>query len=115
MEVPLALVSVALAGLVTFAAVRKLSHRPDVVRGYADVGVPENRLDLLAAILLAGAAGLLVGLLVRPIGIAASAGLVAYFALAIGAHLRTRQVTTLPPPVVLEVLAVAALALNLRA
>jgi DoxX-like family len=104
-------ISVLLAALVLFAAVRKLSHRPEVVATYTRVGVPEDRLDLLAGILIAGAAGLLAGLAWHPIGVAAGIGLVVYFLLAIGAHIRARDARNLPVPVAMELLAVASLIL----
>src|SRR5690606_32762141 len=56
--------SLLLAALLVYAGVRKLSHDPDVVASYARVGVPEARLDLLAAVLFAGAAGVLAGIIV---------------------------------------------------
>jgi xanthine/uracil/vitamin C permease (AzgA family) len=102
-------VSVLLAAVLVFAALRKLSHRPAVVASYARVGVPEDRLDLLAWILLAGAAGLVAGLAWPPIGIAAGIGLVAYFALAVAAHVRAGDLRNLPVPLALELLAVASL------
>jgi DoxX-like family len=105
-------VSALLALLMSYAAVRKLSHRPEVVATYARVGVPEERLDLLAATLLAGAAGLLVGLAWAPLGVAAGAAVVAYFLVAIGAHIRSRDLENLPTPVVMELLAVGATALR---
>jgi uncharacterized membrane protein YbjE (DUF340 family) len=105
-------VSALLATLMAYAAVRKLSHRPDVVEAYAQVGVSEERLNLLAVVLLAGAAGLLVGLLWAPFGIAAAAAVVVYFVVAIGAHIRNRDLETIPTPVVMELLAVAATALR---
>ena len=108
-----ALVSCLLAVLAAFAAIRKLSHRPEVVATYTAVGVPEERLDALAAILLAGAAGLLAGLLSAPIGAAAAAVFVVYFLVAIAAHLRAGDVRNLPTPVVMELLAAAALILRL--
>ena len=104
-------ISVLLAALLVFAAVRKLSHRPEVVATYTRVGVPEDRLDLLAGILLAGAAGLLAGLVWDPIGIAAGIGLVVYFLLAILAHVRAGDARNLPVPVAMELLAVASLIL----
>jgi DoxX-like family len=106
-------VSILLAAAIAYAAVRKLSHRPDVVQSYARVGVPEDKLDALAFILLAGAVGLVAGLVWAPIGIAAAVGLIAYFALAVAAHVRARDVENLPTPVVIELLAVAALVLRL--
>jgi DoxX-like family len=53
-------VSLLLAALLSYAAIRKLGHSEPVVATYARVGVPEDKLDYLAAILLAGAAGLAV-------------------------------------------------------
>jgi hypothetical protein len=113
MLVVTAVVSILLAAALAFAAVRKLSHRPEVVASYTRVGVPEDRLNLLALILMAGAAGLVVGLVWAPIGIAAAIGVIVYFALALGAHVRADDLANLPTPAVIELLAVAALALRL--
>jgi hypothetical protein len=104
-------VSILLAALLVFAALRKLSHRPEVVATYTRVGVPQDRLDLLAYILLAGAAGLMAGLFWPPIGVAAGIGVVVYFALAIAAHIRYHDTPNLPVPVAMEVLAIASLML----
>jgi hypothetical protein len=103
------IVSILLAVLLAFTALRKLSHRPEVVATYTRVGVPEDRLDRLAWILLAGAAGLIAGLLWPPIGVAAGIGLVVYFLLAIAAHIRANDAGNLVAPVVMELLAVASL------
>jgi hypothetical protein len=104
-------IPVLLAALLVFAAARKLSHRPEVVATYTRVGVPEDRLDLLAWLLIAGAAGLLAGLAWHPIGVAAGIGLVVYFLLAIAAHVRANDARNLLAPVVMELLAVASLVL----
>lgn len=72
-----------------------------------------DKLGYLAVILLAGAAGLLAGLLWAPIGIAAASGLIAYFVLAVAAHIRADDVENLPTPAAIELLAVAALVLRL--
>src|SRR5690606_16274285 len=85
------LVSLLLAALLVYAGVRKLSHRPAVVASYAKVGVPEERLNLLAAVLFAGAAGLVAGVFIEPLGIAAAAGLVIYFLAALTAHVVHRD------------------------
>jgi hypothetical protein len=108
-----AAVSALLAALLVYSAARKLTHSDDVVRSYARAGVPEHRLDTLAAILFAGAAGLLVGLWWEPLGVASAAGLVAYFVVACGFHIRARDTRNLPTPVTLAVLAVASLLLRL--
>ncbi|MGH2716632.1 MAG: DoxX family protein [Thermoleophilaceae bacterium] len=108
-----AIVSSLLAALLAFAAIRKLSHRPEVVATYTRLGVSEDRLNYLAWILLAGAAGLVVGLFWGPLGVVAAVGLVCYFLLAIAAHIRAQDAADLPTPVVIELMAVAALVLRL--
>jgi hypothetical protein len=113
MFVATAVVSSLLAAILAYAALRKLSHRPEVVETYTRVGVPEERLDQLALVLLAGAGGLVAGLFWGPIGVAAAAGTACYFLLAIGAHVRAGDAASLPTPVLIELLAIAALALRL--
>src|SRR5215216_6304183 len=90
-----------LAALVAYAAVTKLSHRPEVVASYARVGVPEERLNLLATTLLAGATGLLVGLVWAPLGIASAAAVTVYFLVAIAAHIRSGDLGNIPTPIVI--------------
>ena len=83
------------------------------MRTYTRVGVPEEKLDYLAFILLAGATGLIAGLLWAPIGVAAAIGVVCYFLLAIAAHIRADDAVNLPTPVVIALIAVAALILRI--
>jgi DoxX-like family len=106
-------VSILLATLLAVAAIRKLSHRPAVVETYLRVGVPEDRLDQLAVILLSGAAGLLVGLVWAPIGVAAAIGVVIYFLVAIAFHVRADDAEHAPTPVIIWLLAAAALGLQI--
>ena len=113
MHIAAAIVSVLLAAILAAAAARKLTHRDEVVAEYARVGVPEERLNHLALILLAGAAGLLVGLAWPPVGIAAAAGTVVYFLVAIAAHVRHDDAAKLATPVAIEVLALVALTLRI--
>lgn len=110
-----AVLSSLLAAMLAYAALRKLSHEPDVVAAYARVGVPEDRLNLLAALLLAGAAGLIAGLFWGAIGVASAAALVGYFACAVVAHVRFDDVANLPMPLLIETLALATLVLHLSA
>lgn len=116
-EVPVftatAVVSVLLAAVLVFSATQKLSHDEAVVRSYAEVGVPASRLNALAVLLLAGAAGLLGGLVWTPLGVAAASALVVYFLLAVAAHVRVGDQARLAVPLALLVLAAAALALRL--
>jgi hypothetical protein len=104
--------SALLAAVLALSAIRKLGHQPEVVQTYVRVGVPPDKLDYLAYILLAGAAGLVAGIFWAPIGVAAAACVVAYFVLAIAAHIRAKDQEHLPTPAVIEAIAVAALALR---
>lgn len=109
------IVTVLLAALVTVAAVRKLSHTRRVVESYRRAGVPEDKLNLLAAILLAGAAGLVTGLAWAPAGIAAAIGLIGYFGAAVASHVRAGDAGRLPTPIGYGAVAIAALVLQLAA
>jgi hypothetical protein len=112
MEIAATAASAILAAMVAFAAARKLGHSDPVVASYERVGVPESRLNLLAGLLLAGGAGLLLGIVWRPIGIAAAACLVVYFAAAVVAHVRSRAMEDIAVPIALLALAAAALTLG---
>jgi DoxX-like family len=115
MDLAAALVSGLLALLCATSAVRKLSHSSAVVASYERAGVPEHRLNALAAVLLAAAGGLVAGVAWSPIGVAASAGLIVYFALAVVAHLRADDREHVATPTVMFVLAVASFVLQLLA
>jgi hypothetical protein len=93
--------------------VTKLSHEERFVQGYVRVGVPEDKLDYLAIILLAGAAGLVLGLFWAPIGVAAAIGVVLYFLAAIASHIRADDTEHLPAPLVIAAIAAATLILRL--
>ena len=112
MFVATAIVTILLATLLTMSAVRKLSYEEHVVRMYTRVGVPQERLRHLAVTLLAGVAGLLVGLAWAPVGVAAGVGLLCYFTLAVAAHVRADDLANVVPPLALA--AIAAVALTLR-
>jgi hypothetical protein len=83
-----------------------------VVDGLTGIGVPLGLFPFLASCEIAGAAGLLVGLWYAPLGIAAAIGLVFYFLGAVGAHLRNRDYAGLPTPLMILILAAAALSLR---
>jgi hypothetical protein len=106
-------VTLVLAVLLGASAVRKLSHRPEIVASYARAGVAERWLNPLALLLLAASAGLLGGLAWRPIGIVTAAALVVYFLAALGFHLRARDYAQMATPAAIEAAAVAALVLAL--
>ena len=73
--------------------------------------MPESWLPILATLKAVGALGLLVGIGVPPIGIAAAVGLTLFYIGAIVAHLRAREYTIGPAG---AYLLLAAIALVLR-
>ncbi len=76
----------------------------------AAVDVPPGWLPLLGTLKLAGAAGLLLGLLgVEPLGVAAAIGLVLFFVGAVVAHVRARKFATGVVPLAFLGLAAASL------
>lgn len=113
MFVAAAIVSVLLATLLALSATRKLTHREPVVETYLRVGVPEDKLNYLAIVLLAGAAGLILGLLWAPIGVAAAIGVICYFIGAVVFHIRANDAKNLPTPLAFAAIAAVALALRL--
>lgn len=102
------LLAVMLAGTATADFVRN----QQVLINMTKAGVPESWLTMLGILHAAGALGLLVGIRVPLVGWAAAVGVILLFVGAIITHLRAREYT-LAPPVVLLMLAVAALGLRL--
>ncbi|MCD2442847.1 DoxX family protein [Agromyces sp. SYSU K20354] len=113
MFVAYVIVSSLLAAALAYTAARKLTHAPDVVADYARAGVPERWLTPLALLLLAAAAGLIIAIAWAPLGLITSGALAAYFAVAIGFHLRNGDARHAGTPVVLALLSIAAGTLNL--
>ena len=93
-------------------AVADLAKADFVLANSDEVGVPRSFLPLLATLKAAGAAGLLLGLLgVGVLGIAAAAGLVGFFVVAIAVHIRARVFYNLAFPGAYLALAIASLSL----
>jgi uncharacterized membrane protein YphA (DoxX/SURF4 family) len=114
MFIALIVVSVLLAVVCVSSASLKLRKDPRSVDSISGiVGVPAHLLPVLAGLELAGAAGILVGLWLEPLGIAAAAGLVAYFVGAVIGHLRVGDTKGLTAPVVPLILSIAVLVLRL--
>jgi hypothetical protein len=83
-----------------------------VLANSAEVGVPRSWLPALGAAKLAGAIGLVVGLLGLPwLGIAAATGLVLFFVGAVLTHLRARVLYNIAFPAAYLCLSAASLAL----
>jgi uncharacterized membrane protein YphA (DoxX/SURF4 family) len=80
---------------------------------HGTVGVPLRFLPVLAALEIIGALGIVAGLWVEPLGIAAAAGLLAYFVGALSGHLRVSDTKGAAMPLVPLALSVAVLALRI--
>lgn len=111
MFVATVIVSLLIALAATGSAIGKLTKQAQVVEALRTVGVPDSKVPVLAALELAGAAGVVIGLWVAPLGVAAALGLTLYFIGAVVAHLRVND-RHIQPPAALAV--VAAIALVLR-
>ncbi|MEV6278909.1 DoxX family protein [Nocardia sp. NPDC051832] len=105
-------VSILVAAFLCVSAFLKITRNPQIVTSMSAAGVPDSWLNPLAAVLVAGAAGLVAGLWWAPIGVAAAAGLVLYFAGAVGVHVKSKDWQNIAVPTVVLVLAGVALALR---
>jgi uncharacterized membrane protein YphA (DoxX/SURF4 family) len=114
MFIALVIASIVLAAMCVASATMKLKRDERSVAAInGTVGVPLRLFPALATLELAGAAGILIGLWLEPVGIAAAIGLVAYFVCAIVAHLRVHDTKGLTAPLAPLVLAIAVLTLRL--
>jgi hypothetical protein len=95
------------------AAMKLRQHEQVLAVIHGTVGVPKQYLPVLAVLEIAGAAGILLGLWLEPLGALAASGLVAYFVGAVGGHLRVRDTKNLVMPLPPLVLAIAVLVLRL--
>ncbi|MEV0115477.1 DoxX family protein [Streptomyces sp. NPDC050844] len=110
------LVVTILAAVMTgFSATSVFLRSKWVVEPMADYGVPMSWLPWLGAAKAAGTIGLLVGIFVPVVGIAAAIGLVLYFTGAVVTVVRARWYTHIPFPLIYAAPVVGALALGLAA
>jgi DoxX-like family len=103
-------VTVMAAAATSAAAAVDFARAEWVLANMTRLGIPHSWLFPLGALKAAGALGLLVGIGIRAIGIAASIGLVLYFIGAVFTVLRARWYAHLPNPSVFLLLAVGSLA-----
>jgi DoxX-like protein len=104
-------VTILAASAYAYAAYMNFVRHESVVAAAERVRVPQSWMLPLGSLLAVGALGLLVGFAVPAIGTAAAAGLVVYFLIAVGAHVRVRdQVGT---AAIFLMMAVAALSVSL--
>jgi hypothetical protein len=113
MFIAYAVIAVLLALALLPSAWAKLTRQERAVQTFTEqLGVPLGLYPFMAACEIAGAAGLVIGLWYGPLGIAAALGVALYFVGAIGAHLRKSDVKGIVTPVVILIIAVAALVLR---
>lgn len=114
MFIALIIFTVLLAVVATMSAAMKLTKNAQVVDTiHGTVGVPLTYFPVLAGLELAGAAGVVIGLWAKPLGIAAALGLVLYFAGAIIGHIRVNDPKGMSNPAVPLLLASTVLVLRL--
>ena len=99
MFIALVVVTVLLAVICLNSAVMKLRENEQVVAIIGGtIGVPARYFPVLAALEIAGVVGIVLGLWVVPLGVAAALGLVGYFVGAVAGHLRVRDTKNLAMP-----------------
>lgn len=105
------LVTVAVTAAITIAiAIADFVPAQFVLANSARVGVPRSWLPVLGGLKLAGGLGLLIGLAGVPlIGVAAAAGLVAFFIGAIATHVRAGVLSNIGFPALFLLAATASL------
>jgi hypothetical protein len=113
MSIAFTVVTIFAALWVGFSAVSVFARAKWVVEPLAGYGVPASWWTWLGVAKAAGAVGLLVGLFVPAIGVAASAGLVLYFTGAAITVLRARSFSHVPFPLMYLAPVVAAYLLGL--
>jgi hypothetical protein len=111
MYIAFVVIAVLLAVALLGSAAGKLTKQPKVVETIGGLGVPLSWFPRLALAEIAGAVGLIIGLWIPALGIAAGVGIVLYFVGAVIAHVRAHD-SGLAAPVVLGALAAAVVVLR---
>lgn len=106
--------TVVLSLVLVGSALAKVRRQKSLVASMRGIGVPDTWLPRLAALEIAGAAGLLAGLAFRPLAVAAGVGVVLYFAGAVFFHARAHDRKGLIAPGVLVVVALSVSLLALQ-
>ncbi|MEU8900420.1 DoxX family protein [Nocardia sp. NPDC048505] len=112
MNIAFVVVTVLAALWVGFSAVSTFTRAAWVVEPLADYGVPRAWWPGLATVKTAGALGMLAGLFVPALGVAAAIGLIVYFLGAVATVLRARAYAHIAYPLLYLVPVVAALVLG---
>jgi hypothetical protein len=112
MSVAHLIVTLLAAAMAGYSGAVVLTRAPWIVKALTDYGVPRSWWPWLGVAKLAGAVGLLVGLFVPVLGVAAGVGLVLYFTGAVVTVVRARWYTHIPFPMVYAAPVIAALTLG---
>lgn len=86
MKIALDIFGALLAFAAIGSAISKLVKVPDVMEAMGKVGVKPNQVPILALLEIAGGLGIIVGIWSKPLGLAATIGLLLYFAVAVSLH-----------------------------
>lgn len=114
MNTALVVITLSTAAVTAAIAIADLVPARFVLANSAQVGVPRSWLPALGAVKLAGAAGIVVGLLgACELGIAAAAGLVLFFVGAVLTHVKARVLYNIAFPGAYLCLSATSLALML--
>ncbi|WP_433220675.1 DoxX family protein [Microtetraspora malaysiensis] len=105
--------AVVAAAMNVWAASTDFRRAESAMANATKVEVPPSWLLPLGALKFAGAIGLIAGIAVPLVGVAAAIGLVLFFVCAIFAHLRVSWYSALPFPIAFLLVAVVALVLRL--
>ncbi len=115
LKIAYVVVAILLALMMGVSASGKLMRIQGAVQTiHGVVGVPLKLFPVLAALLIAGAIGLIVGIFRPKVGVAAAGALVLYFIGAITGHVIVGDFAGIKAPITPFVMAGAALALRLR-
>jgi hypothetical protein len=98
MNIAHTIITIAAAAWIGFSAYATYTKAPWVVDNLAAYGVPRSWWPWLATAKTAGAAGLIVGLAIPPIGIAATIGIAIYFLAAVVTVIRAGAYSHVPYP-----------------
>ncbi len=113
MFVILVIATILLAVVCVASASMKFRQDPRAVDSIVEtIGVPLRYLPVLAGLEIGGAAGILLGLGLAPLGVVAAGGLAGYFVGAVISHLRVGDAKGVAMPLIPLLLSVAVLVLR---
>ncbi len=114
MHTALIIVSILTALILLVSGMMKLTKHPKVVEQIGAVGVPLKFFPVLAGLEIAAAAGILIGLGVKALGVAAAPGAVLYMIGAIASHIRVKDTKGMFNPLVPLIMSAVTLALRVK-